>query len=98
VTIRYAVPQLTPKGIANLMSAAGMLIGVGDWRNEKGAGSYGQFEIVTPTDARYVQALKHGGRKQQQAALDEPSCYDDETESLLRWYNDEVSKKGLKAV
>lgn len=94
VELRFATPQLTAKELTNLMAAAGMLIGVGDWRNGKGSGSYGQFELVSPDDARYKHVIKYGGREAQVAAMKQPSYYDDETQSLYEWFCEEIDRRG----
>src|SRR5580765_1634842 len=41
VGITYVEPLIRPQAVANLLAAAGLTVGVGDWRSEKGAGSYG---------------------------------------------------------
>ena len=44
VRIEFAKPLMTTQAVCNLLGAAGIIIGIGDWRPEKGAGNYGQFE------------------------------------------------------
>lgn len=96
--ITYVQPLIRAQAVANLLAAAGITIGVGDWRPEKGAGSYGQFRIAFEDDADFKRIVKVGGRAAQQAALDHPVCYDDETTELLSWFDDERSKRTLKGV
>lgn len=96
--ITYIKPLMRQQAVVNLLAAAGLTIGVGDWRPEKGKGNYGQFEIVGEDDPRYTAILKAGGRKPQQAAIDNPVCYDDETTSLLSWFDDELAKRSLRGV
>src|SRR5574343_117140 len=41
--VRFLVPLLSQDAIANLIAAAGIVMGIGDWRPEKGSGDYGSF-------------------------------------------------------
>lgn len=96
--VTFVQPLIRAQAVANLLAAAGITIGVGDGRPEKGAMSYGQFRIADKDDAEFKRILKEGGRKAQQAALDSPVCYDDETTELLSWFDDERAKRQLKGV
>lgn len=92
VTVSFIRPQLNAQGIARLMAAGGIVAGVGDFRQEKGKGSFGQFRATSLDDADYKRIIKGGGRKAQDAALSKPLCYDDETEELLSWFAGEVTR------
>jgi len=98
LTVTFVQPLIRAQAVANLLAAAGITVGVGDWRPEKGAGSFGQFSIVDKDDPEFLAVVKHGGRKAQQEGLDEPVCYDDETTELLSWYDEERSRRQLKGV
>lgn len=98
VSVTYVKPLMRAQAVANLLAAAGITIGVGDWRPEKGAGSYGQFRLVDPKDADFQRIVTDGGRAAQIEALKNPVCYDDETTELLGWFENEVSKRQLKGV
>lgn len=98
ISVKYVTPVLKESAVANLLAAAGMIQGVGDWRTEKGKGDYGQFELCNEDDPRFVEIMKDGGRKQQQAAFDSPQCYDAETAELLAWFSEEAKNRGFKAV
>lgn len=98
VVVTYVQPLIRAQAVANLLAAAGLTIGVGDWRPEKGAGSYGQFRIVDQNDPEYLAIVKEGGRQAQIDAIETPVCYDDETAELLAWYDDEVGRRQLKGV
>lgn len=92
-------PLIRPNAVVNLLAAAGLTIGVGDGRPEKGAMSYGQFKIVEKHDeADFNRIIKDGARKAQQAALDSPVCYDDETTELLSWFDTERAHRQMKGV
>lgn len=98
LTVTFVQPLIRAQAVANLLAAAGITIGVGDWRPEKGAGSYGQFQIVDKQDADFRRILKTGGRAAQQNGLDHPVCYDDETTEMLSWFEDERAKRQLRGV
>jgi hypothetical protein len=90
ITVSFTKPQLKLQAVANLLSAAGMYIGIGDYRNEKGAGNFGVFRIVSKDDADYQRIIKTGGRAAQIAAMKDFSFYNEETERLYRWWEEEV--------
>jgi hypothetical protein len=96
--VTYVEPLIRAQAVANLLAAAGITIGVGDGRPEKGAMNYGQFRLAGKDDPEFNRLVKIGGRKAQQAALDNPVCYDDETTELLSWFDDERAKRQLKGV
>ena len=98
VTFQYVTPQLTGDNVAALFGAAGMFIGIGDGRPEKGKMNFGQFEIVAPDHPDYVRILSTGGIAEQDAALESPGFYDLETEELYGWFVDAVQSRELKVV
>lgn len=89
ITVSFTKPQLREQAVANLITAAGIYIGVGDYRNEKGAGNYGLFRICADDDADFCRIVKNG-RKIQEAAMREPEPFNEETEELLSWYQNAV--------
>jgi len=95
ITVEFVQPQLNADAIVSLVGAAGMLNGVGDWRQQKGSGNYGQFEIVKPDDPR-IKVLKKEGMKAQDQALQEPVAYDKLTEDLFAHYQHEVERRELE--
>lgn len=96
VTIDYAHPQLSESSIANLLNAAGFICGVGDWRQEKGSGNYGAFEVTSPTAPEFVSIVNTGTRAAQMDALENPIPFDAETAELLSWFEIELNKRGQK--
>jgi hypothetical protein len=98
VAITYVQPLIRAQAVANLLAAAGLTIGVGDWRPEKGAGSYGQFRLVNHDDPAFLAIVNAGGRVAQGDALETPVCYDDETAELLSWFDTERAKRALRGV
>lgn len=96
LNITFVKPIMREQAIANLLAAAGITVGVGDFRPEKGAGNYGQFEVVGADDARLIELMRTGGRAQQIEAMANPEAYDEDTEELLSWFDVEVRRRGFK--
>ena len=94
VTIQYVQPLLNATGVLNLLNAGGMTAGIGDWRPQKGAGTYGQFRIGNADDPVLARLQAQGGRAAQEAAMQEPSWYDDDTERLYTWCVAEAKRRG----
>lgn len=92
VTIQYVKPQMSEQAIMQLLSNGGIIVGLGDFRQEKGKGNFGQFEVSTEADCKSV--IASGGRKQQDAAIKNPTCFDSDTEELLAWFQTEVQNRG----
>jgi len=97
LSVTYVKPILREKDVVNLLAAAGIMRGVGDWRPEKGAGNYGQFELVSPTDQNFSRIIKIGGLAPQDAALLDPETYDAESAELLGWFTAEATRRGFAA-
>jgi len=98
IRITFVQPLIRVQAVANLLNAAGITIGVGDWRPEKGSGSYGQFRIADQDDPEYRRILKTGARAAQVMGLENPIAYDDETAELLSWFDTERAQRQLKGV
>ena len=94
--VTYVQPILTEKVVCNLLANAGLIQGTGDWRNEKGSGTHGQFELVKPDHPDFKRIIKDGGRKVQEKAMAYPECYDEETRELYAWYVEELKVRGRK--
>jgi hypothetical protein len=82
VDFAFVTPTLSTHSIASLLSNAGVVSGIGDFRQEKGKGSYGTFRIVSDEDDALWQEITAEAREVQQAALDTPEAFDDETREL----------------
>lgn len=93
VTYSYVSSVITPNSIANLLAAAGMIVGVGDYRVEKGAGDFGKFRIVEESDDDWQRVVAEGGREVQEAAMLYPIFYDDEARELCEWFDDELERR-----
>lgn len=94
--VSFIKPNLREQGIANLLAAAGIQSGVGDWRQEKGSGSYGCFRLVSEDDPDFVRITTTMGRKAQREAMADPVAYDDETSEMLAWFDVETKRRGFK--
>jgi hypothetical protein len=94
IEIAYIKPQLNQGTIAKLLAAAGMLAGVGDFRQEKGKGSFGQFELVGPEDPRFLEIQATGGAEAQKEAMENPGFYDQETETLYTDFQAFLAQRG----
>jgi hypothetical protein len=93
-TIQFVRPQFNEKTIATLLANGGIIIGIGDFRQEKGKGNFGQFETATEADCRDI--IESGGLVQQDKAIKEPKCFDPDTEELLGWFTAEVETRGKR--
>lgn len=93
VRVQFVSSLIKPGSIVNLLSAAGLIIGIGDGRPEKGKLSFGKFRIVNEDDPGFRSVIKHGGRAAQEQALADPVFYDVETEQLLTWFVDEKENR-----
>jgi len=98
ITIQFVRPKLNNQAIGNLLAAAGMTIGVGGWRQEKGSGSYGLWRICTPQEDDLYDAIKEQGRGVQEAAMAEPVCYDDQSSEMLEWFAEEFERRKQRGV
>jgi hypothetical protein len=92
--ITYVVPMLNPTAIANLLNAAGITVGIGDFRQEKGAGNYGLFRVTSAEDPAFVALRQAGERDAQAAAMKAPTFYDEDSERLFTWYEAERARRG----
>lgn len=98
VTFNYIETLVSPISLANLVSAAGIICGIGDNRVEKGADSYGQFQIVRDDDEQWAEIVETGGRAVQIAAFENPLFYDDETRDLVEWFDAEIDRRRRQPV
>lgn len=94
--IAYVVPQLNRTVIANLLGAAGITQGVGDFRVEKGSGNYGRFKVADPDDKIVRMLIENGGMEAQRAAFEDPAFYDNDSRELYEWYGEELQRRGIR--
>lgn len=93
ITVEFVVPLIKTASVGNLLGAAGVFIGVGDGRPQKGKLNFGKFRVATPGDPDFDRVMKYGGRKAQDEALADPAYYDLETKRLLTWFDEEKSRR-----
>lgn len=96
VTVQYTSPILREPSIINLIAAAGVTAGIGDWRVEKGSGSFGRFSLRGPDDLELKHILATGGRQAQIEAMAAAEPYDEETRELLSWFEVEAGRRGFR--
>lgn len=92
VTIQFVKPQMSEKAILQLLSNGGIIIGLGDFRQEKGKGNFGQYEVVTEADCKAI--IENGGMQQQDDAIKNPAYADADTEELFGWFEEEIKARG----
>lgn len=93
IVISYVKPLINERTIVNLLTTGGRSSGVGDWRPEKGKGTFGQFRLVNVDDPALVKVMKNG-REQQIAALETAATFDAESAELLTWFETERKERG----
>ena len=84
IDIAFVTPNLSIHSIGSLVNNAGLVSGLGDFRQEKGKGSYGTFRLVSAEEdeALWQELTTTEARDAQEAALAEPETHDDETREL----------------
>jgi len=95
VEIRYIVPQLSARSVSTLLYNAGILVGVGDFRQEKGKGAFGSFRVITDDqeDAEWDDLVKNHGREAQLVAIERPEYADRDTGDLMDFFEQEVGRR-----
>lgn len=97
ISFNYVRPTLTVQVVANLLAAGGLIMGIGDFRQERGAGNFGQYRLANEDDAGFKRIKAAGGREAQDAGLEAATPYDEESDELLRWWHAEVHRLGRQA-
>lgn len=95
IEIQYIVPQLSATSVVSLLSNAGVLVGVGDFRQEKGKGAFGSFRVLGDGEKskEWDDLVKNHARKQQLAAIKNPEYADKDTADLMDFFASEVKKR-----
>lgn len=93
--IRYCMPQLNLSSTINLLANAGAIIGVGDFRQQKGAGGYGLFRVIgdSTQDAEWDDLVANHGREAQERALKNPEFAGPDTEELMDFFYAESRRR-----
>jgi hypothetical protein len=96
VDIAFVTPTLSVHSVVSLLSNAGAIVGVGDFRQEKGRGSYGTFAVAGDDLgdwADYWAEVTAEGRAVQESALANPEYADDDTAELMALLQDERTRR-----
>ena len=87
ITIRFVTPTLSKQGIISLLANAGQIVGIGDFRQEKGRGSFGTWTVASADNMADWQQeawdnITAQSREVQELAIDYPEYADLETAEL----------------
>jgi len=93
LTIEFVGSLIKEQSIANLLANSGIIIGIGDGRQQKGYFDYGSWRLALDDDEELVEIMAKGGIEAQDRALANPRVYDLETEQLLGWFTDEQKRR-----
>lgn len=96
VDVAFVTPTLSAHAIVSLLQNAGTICGLGDFRQEKGKGSFGTFAVAGDELGPYQEhwdAITQEGRDVQQEALDNPVPYDDDTRELMEILEEERQRR-----
>lgn len=99
IEVRYVTPQLSMNTVATLLCNAGILIGVGDFRQEKGKGAFGSFRVIMADqeDEEWNELVANCGRDAQLEALNNPQPYSEgDTPDLLDFYVGERERRDTR--
>lgn len=86
IDFAFVVPTLNAHAIVSLLANAGLVIGIGDFRQEKGRGNFGTFTVHGDDLGDWQPMwddITAEGREVQQAAMAEPEFADEETRDLM---------------
>lgn len=95
IEVNFISPQLSVQSVVTLLCNAGILIGVGDYRQEKGKGGYGSFRVLGEgeDDEEWNDLVANHGRETQLAALSDPEYADRDTSDLMEHFHSEVRRR-----
>lgn len=93
VPVHFVASLLKEQSIANLFAAAGVIVGIGDGRPEKGKLSCGQFRLCNDDDEDFARIKETMSKAAQDAALAEPQYHDLETTRLMTWFENEKLRR-----
>jgi hypothetical protein len=91
VEIEFVRTLIGEQQIVNLLAAAGVIVGVGDYRPQKG-GQFGKFMTAAEDDPNVLR-IQQQGRAAQEAALESPAFFNEDAAELYGWFQDEVARR-----
>jgi len=94
ITIKYVTPTLSHEGIVSLLANAGQIVGLGDFRQAKGRGSFGTWTVASAEkmlkeEQEYWDYVTKQSREVQELAIEYPECADEETAELMEFLKEE---------
>ena len=97
VDIAFVAPTLSAHSVVSLLANAGVIVGIGDFRQEKGRGSFGTFAVAGQDMGEWQdewnEIVSTGRRQMQQMCMDDPEMADDETAELMAMIAEERSRR-----
>jgi len=94
ITVSYISQSVTGHSIVSMLANAGVICGIGDFRQEKGKGNYGLFRVDDDMDGSDEwNEIKKLDRDQQVYAMENPILADDETIQLMEYLQGERNKR-----
>lgn len=95
IEVQYITPQLSLTSVVTLLCNAGILVGVGDYRQEKGKGAFGSFRVLGEgdDDDEWNDLVENHGRAAQTIALDDPEYANKDTVDLMDYFHAEVARR-----
>lgn len=95
IEVQFVTPQLSLVSVVSLLCNAGLLIGIGDFRQGKGKGSFGLFRVISEDedDPEWADLVANQGRGAQELALSDPEFADKDTADLMAFFASEVKRR-----
>lgn len=96
VDIAFVSPTLSVHSVVSLLSNAGVIVGIGDFRQEKGRGSYGCFSVHGEDMGDWQETwdeITSEGREVQESAMASPEFADEDTAELMAMLEDERARR-----
>ena len=95
IEVQHILPQLPAVSMLTLAANAGVLIGLGDFRQEKGKGGFGSFRVITADqqDDEWDDLVSNHAATSQRRAIDAPEYANDETAELMDFFFGEVKRR-----
>lgn len=94
--VNFIAPTLTVVSVLNLLSNAGMVCGIGDFRVEKGKGSFGTFSVVQEGRelwSDFCRIRDNQGRAAQMYAMENPDFADEDTVDLFNFWTEDTARR-----
>ena len=95
VRLRFIAPALSTFDVTSLLSNAGTIVGIGDFRQEKGRGSFGCFDVFDGKNKNIPEwkDIVKESREAQQHAMDHPMLVGTDEEELMEMMGIERQKR-----